>query len=85
MDNRFDLVVDCLVSKTDGYSMRAAPPLSTREGGIETVLDWIQQFSRLRQFKWRGLDKASAVFGLHVMAYNLIRLSTTLRPAKEVV
>ena len=35
----------------------------------------------LRQFKLRGSEKVSAVFGLHVIAYNLIRLGNLLRPA----
>jgi hypothetical protein len=38
----------------------------------------------LRQFKLRGLDNVSAVFGLHVIAYNLIRLSNILKPAMVV-
>jgi hypothetical protein len=33
---------------------------------------------RLRQFKVRGKDNVSAVFGLHVIAHNLIRLSNIL-------
>lgn len=33
------------------------------------------------QFKLRGTDKVSAVFALHVIAYNLIRLGNLLRPA----
>jgi len=31
----------------------------------------------------RGTDKVSAVFGLHVIAYKLIRLSNLLSPALE--
>jgi hypothetical protein len=34
----------------------------------------------LRQFKLRGTAKVSAVFGLHVVAYNLIRLGNLLNP-----
>ena len=34
----------------------------------------------LRQFKLRGTEKVSAVFGLHVIAYNLIRLGNLLNP-----
>ena len=37
-----------------------------------------------RQFKLRGRDNVSAVFGLHVIAYNLIRLSNILMPAMVV-
>ncbi len=29
----------------------------------------------------RGIEKVSAVFGLHVIAYNLIRLGNLLKPA----
>ena len=32
----------------------------------------------LRQFKLRSQDNVSAVFGLHVIAYNLIRLGNLL-------
>ena len=35
----------------------------------------------LRQFKLRGTGNVSAVFGLHVIAYNLIRLGNLLKPA----
>ena len=37
----------------------------------------------LRQFKLRGQDRVSAVFGLHVIAYNLIHLGNLLQPAME--
>ena len=42
---------------------------------------WIKQWGGLRQFKLRGTEKVAAVFGLHVIAYNLIRLGNLLRPA----
>jgi hypothetical protein len=42
---------------------------------------WLDQTVGLRQFKLRGTDKVSAVFGLHVIAYNLIRLGNMLKPA----
>jgi hypothetical protein len=45
------------------------------------VFGWIKAFGGLRQFKLRGQDKVSAVFGLHVIAYNLIRLGNLLKPA----
>jgi hypothetical protein len=45
--------------------------------GIEKVFGW------LRQFKLRGQKKVSAVYGLHVIAYNLIRLGNLLKPAME--
>jgi hypothetical protein len=37
------------------------------------VFGWIKQWGGLRQFKLRGTENVSAVFGLHVIAYNLIR------------
>ena len=49
--------------------------------GNEKVFGWIKQWGGLRQFKLRGTDKVSAVFGLHVIAYNMIRLGNLLRPA----
>ena len=49
--------------------------------GIEKVFGWIKQWGGLRQFKVRGTEKVSAVFGLHVIAYNLIRLGNLLNPA----
>jgi IS5 family transposase len=49
--------------------------------GIEKMFGWIKQWGGLRQFKLRGSDKVSAVFGLHMIAYNLIRLGNLLRPA----
>jgi IS5 family transposase len=49
--------------------------------GIEKVFGWIKQWGGLRQFKVRGTEKVSAVFGLHVIAYNLIRLGNLLAPA----
>ncbi len=49
--------------------------------GIEKVWGWIQQRSGLRQFKLCGTDKLSAVFGLHGIAYSLLRLGNLPRPA----
>ena len=49
--------------------------------GIEKVFGWIKQWGGLRQFKLRGTEKVSAVFGLNVIAYNLIRLGNLLKPA----
>ena len=49
--------------------------------GIEKVFSWIKQWGGLRQFKLRGSEMVNAVFGLHVIAYSLIRLSNLLRPA----
>jgi hypothetical protein len=38
----------------------------------------------VRKFKLRGQGNVSAVFGLHVIAYNLIRLRNLLRPVEAV-
>ena len=45
------------------------------------MFGWIKQWGGLRQLKLRGTSKVSSVFGLHVIAYNLIRLGKLLRPA----
>jgi hypothetical protein len=50
--------------------------------GIEKIFGWIKQFGGLRQFKLRGQSNVTAVFGLHVIAYNLIRLGNLLRPVE---
>jgi hypothetical protein len=48
------------------------------------VFGWIKQSAWLRQIKARGRSKAGAVFRLHVMACNLIRITNLLR-AQEVM
>ena len=52
--------------------------------GIEKVFGWIKPFGGLRQFKLHGQSNLSAVFGSHVIAYNLIRLGNLLRPMEAV-
>jgi hypothetical protein len=52
--------------------------------GIEKVFGWIKAFGGLRQFKLRGTEKVGAMLGLHVIAYNLIRLGNILKPAMVV-
>lgn len=47
---------------------------------IEQVFGWIKQAAGLRQLKARGRSKVGAVFRLHVVAYNLIRLANLLSP-----
>jgi hypothetical protein len=47
------------------------------------VFGWIKQWGGLRQFKLGGTENVGAVLGLHVIAYNLIRLGNLLRPALE--
>jgi IS5 family transposase len=47
---------------------------------IEQVFGWIKQAAGLRQLKARGRSRVGAVFRLHVVAYNLIRLTNLLSP-----
>lgn len=51
---------------------------------IEQVFGWIKQAAGLRQLKARGRSKLGAVFRLHVVNYNLIRMTNMLR-AREAV
>ncbi len=51
--------------------------------GIEKVFGWIKAFGGLHMFKRRGQKNVSAVIGLHVIAYTLIRLSNIFKPAME--
>jgi len=51
---------------------------------IEQVFGWIKQAAGLRQLKARGRNKVGALFRLHVVAYNLIRITNLLR-AREAV
>ena len=65
-------------TRLEGY----AKSINARRG-IEKIFGWIKQFGVLRQFKLRGRDNVSAVFGLHVIAYNLIRLGNILKPVMD--
>jgi IS5 family transposase len=67
--------IDGRTTRHEGY----AQSINARRG-IEKVFGWIKQWGGLRQFKVRGTEKVSAVFGLHVIAYNLIRLGNLLKP-----
>jgi IS5 family transposase len=60
-------------TRHEGY----AKSINARRG-IEKIFGWIKQWGGLRQFKLRGQDKVSGVFGLHVIVYILIRLSNIL-------
>jgi hypothetical protein len=71
--------IDRRTTRHEGY----AKSINVRRG-IEKVFGWIKQFGGLRQFKQRGQGNVSAVFGLHVITYNLIRLSNILKPAMVV-
>jgi hypothetical protein len=47
---------------------------------IEQVFGWIKQAAGLRQLKARSRSRVGAVFRLHVVADNLIRLANLLSP-----
>jgi hypothetical protein len=47
---------------------------------IEQVFGWIKAAAGLRQLKARGRTRVGAVFRLHLVAYNLIRLANLLSP-----
>jgi len=51
--------------------------------GISKVFGWIKQWAGLRQFKLRGTELVSAMFGVHVIPYNLIQMGNLLNPAME--
>jgi hypothetical protein len=65
--------IDGRTTRHEGY----AKSINARRG-IEKIFGWIKQWGGLRQFKLRGQDNVSGVFGLHVIAYNLIRLGNIL-------
>jgi transposase len=71
--------IDGRTTRHEGY----AQSINARRG-IEKVFGWIKQWGGLRQFKLRGTKKVAAVFGLHVIAYNLIRLGNLLNAELEV-
>ena len=71
--------IDGRTTRQEGYTKS----INARRG-IEKVFGWIKQWGGLRQFKLRGTGKVSAVFGLHVIAYNLIRLGNLLKPMDAV-
>ena len=71
--------IDSRTTRHEGYTQS----IHARRG-IEKVFGWIKQWGGLRQFKLRGTGKVSAVFGLHVIAYNLIRQGNLLNPAMAV-
>jgi IS5 family transposase len=67
-------------SAVDGRTMRHqgyAQSIHARKR-IEQVFGWIKQAAGLRQLKARGRARVGAVFRLHVVAYNLIRLANLL-------
>jgi len=66
--------IDGRTARHQGY----AQSINARKR-IEQVFGWIKQAAGLRQLKARGRSKVGAVFRLHVVAYNLIRISNLLR------
>jgi len=67
-------------SAIDGRTVRHpgyAQSINARKR-IEQVFRWIKQAAGLRQLKARGRSRVGAVFRLHVVAYNLIRLANLL-------
>ena len=66
--------IDGRTARHQGY----AQSINARKR-IEQVFAWIKQAAGLRQLKARGRSKVGAVFRLHVVAYNLIRISNLLR------
>jgi len=68
--------INSRTTRHEGY----AQSINARRG-IEKVFGWIKQWGGLRQFKLSGNANVSAVFGLHVIAYKLIRLGNLLKPA----
>jgi len=69
--------IDGRTTRHEGY----AKSINARRG-IEKVFAWIKQWGGLRQFKLRGTEKVAAVFGLHVIAYNLIRVGNCSVPRR---
>ena len=66
--------IDGRTARHQGY----AQSINARKR-IEQVFAWIKQAAGLRQLKARGRTKVGAVFRLHVVAYNLIRITNLLR------
>lgn len=68
------------VAQNNGCS-RSLSIVSRR--GLEMVSRWLKLFGGLRQFRLHGQESVSSVFGLHAIAYNLIRLGNLLNSAIE--
>jgi hypothetical protein len=66
--------IDARTARHNGY----AQSINSRKR-IEQVFGWIKQSAGLRQLKARGRTKVGAVFRLHVVACNLIRITNLLR------
>ena len=70
--------IDGRTARHQGY----AQSINSRKR-IEQVFGWIKQAAGLRQLKARGRSKVGAVFRLHVVAYNLIRITNLLRTRSQ--
>jgi transposase len=70
--------IDGRTTRHQGY----AQSINARKR-IEQVFGWIKQAAGLRQLKARGRSKVGAVFRLHVVAYNLIRITNLLRSQSQ--
>jgi transposase len=66
--------IDGRTARHQGY----AQSIKSRKR-IEQVFGWIKQSAGLRQLKARGRSKVGAVSRLHLVAYNLIRITNLLR------
>ncbi|KAF0654668.1 transposase [Cyanobium sp. Copco_Reservoir_LC18] len=89
-DIRFAGITPHVAQNIQARRRSAIDGRTTRHGGygksinarkrIEQVFGWIKQAAGLRQLKARGRSRVGAVFRLHVVAYNLIRLANLLSP-----
>ena len=57
---------------------RATPKIHALRG-IVKVPGWIKPWGGTGQFKVRGTGKVISVFGMHLIAYKLIRLDSLLK------
>jgi hypothetical protein len=71
--------IDGRTARHQGY----AQSINSRRG-IEQVLGWLKQSAGLRQLEARDESKVGAGFRLHLVAYNLSRITHLLR-AQEVM
>jgi hypothetical protein len=68
--------IDGRTTRHEGY----AKSINARRG-IEKVFGWINTDGRAAPVQAARHEKVGAVFSLHVIAYNLIRLGNLLKPA----
>jgi len=70
--------IDGRTTRHEGY----ANSINARRG-IGKVFGWIKLWAGLRQFKLPGTEHVSAVFGVHVIPYNLIQMGNLLNATME--